>query len=216
MQASKNIQQLEGNHFNKYESTNPLHKKLVNGFFTALKSCLNGIDFSRVYDAGCGEGKVSAFISQLTPRDELEIYGSDISAECVRQAKEECPQGHFVVEPIYQLSAPPASFDLVIACEVLEHLNDPDAAMKELLRITRRYLLISVPNEPIWRICNMLRGTYWLQLGNTPGHIQHWSKRQFRSFAEKYCKVIKQETPFPWTMLLCEVEHSEKEVMLDR
>jgi ubiquinone/menaquinone biosynthesis C-methylase UbiE len=198
---SKNNQP-EGNYFNKYESKNPMFRKLMDGFFSALKKCLSEIEYSRVYEAGCGEGKVSAFVSGLIPS--LEIHGSDISEDCVRQAKDACPVGNFSVGSIYQLEVPSASFDLVIACEVLEHLEDPESALKELLRVTNKYLLISVPNEPIWCICNMLRGKYILHGGNTPGHIQHWGRRAFLKFAEKHCKVIMQESPFPWTMLLCE------------
>ena len=41
------------------------------------------------------------------------------------------------------------------------------------------FILLSVPKEPIWRICNMARGKYWKDLGNTPGHIQHWTKKKF-------------------------------------
>jgi len=63
------------------------------------------------------------------------------------------------------------SYDLTIACEVLEHLEDPGQALTEIDRVTKQSVLISVPQEPMWRILNMARGKYWSDLGNTPGHV---------------------------------------------
>ena len=44
-----------------------------------------------------------------------------------------------------------------------------------------RWLLVSVPREPLWRGLNLARGSYLRELGNTPGHLNHWSKRRFAS-----------------------------------
>jgi len=63
--------------------------------------------------------------------------------------------------------------DLVIACEVLEHLDAPDQALSELQRVCRGQALVSVPNEPLWRMLNVARGKYWRSPGNTPGHLQN-------------------------------------------
>ena len=46
-----------------------------------------------------------------------------------------------------------------------------------------RALLVSVPREPLWRGLNMARGAYMRDLGNTPGHVNHWSKRALRGAA---------------------------------
>jgi len=194
--------QPQGNYFNKYTSGNPVYRKLMTNFFSSLEKCLREIEFQRVYEAGCGEGYVTAHIAQS--RFDIEIHASDISTEVVKQAKMLCPNVNFSVGSVYQIDFPTDSFDLVVACEVLEHLETPETAIQELLRVTKRYLLLSVPNEPVWRICNVLRGKYFSDLGNTPGHIQHWSTTAFRSLVEQSCDILKQEVPFPWTMLLCE------------
>jgi hypothetical protein len=86
---------------------------------------------------------------------------------------------------------------------VLEHLTDPEEALKKLVEITNKDLILSVPNEPIWHILNMARGKYWTALGNTPGHFQHWSKRQLIQFVSKYAQVISVKTPLPWTLIHC-------------
>ncbi len=70
-------------------------------------------------------------------------------------------------------------FDLVTAIEVLEHVPDPVHTLAEMARCAERHLLVSVPREPLWRMLNMARGAYWRELGNTPGHLNHWSRRSF-------------------------------------
>ena len=70
-------------------------------------------------------------------------------------------------------------FDMASAIEVLEHVPDPEHTVAEMARVAGRWLLVSVPREPLWRGLNMARGAYLRDLGNTPGHLNHWSKRSF-------------------------------------
>jgi 2-polyprenyl-3-methyl-5-hydroxy-6-metoxy-1,4-benzoquinol methylase len=73
-------------------------------------------------------------------------------------------------------------FDCASAIEVLEHVPEPDHTLAEMARVAERHLLVSVPREPLWRGLNMARGSYLGDWGNTPGHVNHWSKRSFVSF----------------------------------
>jgi 2-polyprenyl-3-methyl-5-hydroxy-6-metoxy-1,4-benzoquinol methylase len=93
-------------------------------------------------------------------------------------------------------------FDLVAAIEVLEHVPDPAATLAEMARVARTHLLVSVPREPLWRGLNIARGAYLRELGNTPGHINHFSKRAFIELLGRYGTVLQARSPFPWTMLL--------------
>src|ERR1019366_1064258 len=70
-------------------------------------------------------------------------------------------------------------FELVAATEVLEHVPDPERVLAEMARVARGHLLVSVPHEPLWRVLNVARGAYLRELGNTPGHLNHWSRRAF-------------------------------------
>jgi hypothetical protein len=63
-------------------------------------------------------------------------------------------------------------------------------------------LLVSVPREPLWRGLNMARGAYLRDLGNTPGHLNHWSRRGFVALLSRHGEVREVRSPFPWTMLL--------------
>jgi SAM-dependent methyltransferase len=96
-------------------------------------------------------------------------------------------------------------FELASAIEVLEHVPDPEHTLSEMARCASRHLLVSVPHEPLWRMLNMARGAYWTALGNTPGHLNHWSRRSFVELLSRHGEVAEVRSPFPWTMLLVRV-----------
>ncbi len=102
-----------------------------------------------------------------------------------------------------QLPFPDGTFDLVLAVEVLEHLPDPARALDELARVARpgATAVLSVPSEPLWRALNLARGKYVGELGNTPGHIQHWTPRSFRRLVSRRFEVRAVRRPVPWTVL---------------
>ncbi len=193
--------QPQGNYYDKYGSKNKIVIKLMSNFFNSLDECLKSIEFSNVVEAGCGEGKVTNHIYE---NYKCAIEGFDIGEEAIEKAKREFSNINFDVKSIYDLPYKENQFDLVVCCEVLEHLDNYDKALKELMRISSKYVIISVPCEPIWRILNLCRLKYISNLGNTPGHINHWSKKSFINLLKKYgdIKVIK--SPLPWTMILLE------------
>lgn len=50
----------------------------------------------------------------------------------------------------------------------------------------------------------MARGAYWKALGNTPGHLQHFSTEAFCRLAARHFRIVAVKTPVPWTMVLAE------------
>ena len=81
-------------------------------------------------------------------------------------------------------------------------MPDPERTLAEMARCAERHLLVSVPREPLWRTLNLARGAYIRQLGNTPGHLNHWSKRSFARMLSRHGQIVELRSPFPWTMLL--------------
>lgn len=133
---------------------------------------------------------------------EANLKASEFDPDLVRLAQQRNPNVRVSQESIYQLNHETASSDLVICLEVLEHLTDPSAALKELARVSRRYVMVSVPREPLWRVLNLFRGKYIRHLGNTPGHIQHWSVWGFCRLVQPSFHVLEVRKPLPWTILL--------------
>lgn len=198
--------QPEGNYFDKYNNGGKIIRLIMNGFFKQLDLLLGSITYKTVYEAGCGEGHISQHVYKLNAENErtVKITASDISDIVIENARIDFPYIHFKVESIYTLGEEENSYDLVIASEVLEHLEEPEKALTEIFRISKGYVLVSVPNEPIWRAANFVRGKYLRSMGNTPGHIKHWRKGEFVDLISNYGDIVKMSTPFPWTMILSE------------
>jgi hypothetical protein len=57
----------------------------------------------------------------------------------------------------------------------------------------------------LWRLLNLARGRYVARLGNTPGHLQHWSTGAFQRLLATELDVRAVRTPLPWTQVLGEV-----------
>jgi hypothetical protein len=60
-----------------------------------------------------------------------------------------------------------------------------------------------VPYEPFWRMANVIRLAYLPQFGNTPGHIQHWGKRNFKKMLKKHFKNVEIIRCGLWNFALC-------------
>jgi 2-polyprenyl-3-methyl-5-hydroxy-6-metoxy-1,4-benzoquinol methylase len=112
----------------------------------------------------------------------------------------------FEATPVEQLDPARHAAELIVCCEVLEHLDDPERALDVLAGLARPWLIASVPREPLWRALNLARLSYVGDLGNTPGHLNHWSKRDFVRFLTRRFEVVELRSPTPWTMVLCRVQ----------
>jgi 2-polyprenyl-3-methyl-5-hydroxy-6-metoxy-1,4-benzoquinol methylase len=191
-----------GNTYDKYGSTNPVVKRMMAGFHGALDELFERAAPRSILDVGCGEGVLTAQWAERL--GDGRVVGIDLDdpklrAEWERRAR---PNLEFRVEEATSLSFDDDSFDVACAIEVLEHLPDPEATLAEMARVAGRKLLVSVPREPLWRSLNMARGAYLRDLGNTPGHVNHWSKRAFVALLSRYGAVEQLRSPFPWTMVL--------------
>lgn len=186
----------------KHTSKNPLQVFLINNFYNTAFSLIKKVNPKKILDVGCGEGESLAKIKALGLAKHLE--GIDYSDEALKIGGKIHPNLKLRKASVYNLPYKDNSFDLIICTEVFEHLDNPRKALDSLYRVTSRYCLISVPNEPIFRISNFLRGKYVTRFGNSDGHINHWSKGQFVKFVKRRFNVVETKAPLPWTMVLAE------------
>lgn len=200
-----------GNLQDKYNTDNFLVRLLMSGFLGSFFRLLEntGSSPAAVAEVGCGEGEILKHLRNRFPA--AEISATDLSPAVLAQAAQTNPDAGitFTRQNAEHLDHyRDNQFDLVVCLEVLEHLQHPEKGLQELIRISRRDLLVSVPNEPIWRVLNMLRGKYWKHLGNTPGHLNHWSRASFRKFLQSQpgAKIVQKTYPFPWQMIWLQVE----------
>jgi len=192
-----------GNTYDKYGSTNPVVRRLMTRFESTLDELFNQADPQSLLDVGCGEAVLTHQWAQRLG-DGRRVVGIDLDDPALHAewAKRTAPNLEYRVMKAENLPFADGEFDLAAAIEVLEHVPDPEHTVAEMARVAQRWLLVSVPREPLWRALNMARGAYWKDLGNTPGHVNHWSKGSFVALLSRHGEVVQARSPFPWTMLL--------------
>ena len=201
--TSGNTVQPAGNYFDKYGSRNPIVRWMMSGFLDAFTGLVERADVGEVLEIGCGEAELSIHMA----RKGMKVRGCDIAPEAIEEARTRVEAAGAEVElwtqRLEDFNARSEGAPLVVCCEVLEHLDDPEGGLKILSDLADPWLLCSVPREPLWRVLNLARGRYIKDLGNTPGHVNHWSKRGFIDFVSRRFDVVETRSPLPWTMLLC-------------
>ena len=194
-----------GNTFDKYGSTNPVVRRLMTGFHRALDELWERAAPESILDVGCGEGVLTHEWAERL--GDGRIVGIDLEDPKLRAewAGRRRPNHEYRAEDATSLSFADDEFDMASAIEVLEHVPDPEHTVAEMARVADRHLVVSVPREPLWRALNLARGAYVRDLGNTPGHLNHWSRRSFVALLSRHGEVVEARSPFPWTMLLVRV-----------
>jgi 2-polyprenyl-3-methyl-5-hydroxy-6-metoxy-1,4-benzoquinol methylase len=194
-----------GNTYDKYNARNPLARLLQRGFERNLDDLLASAEPGSLLDVGCGEGVLTQrWAKALAPRRVVGIDLDDplLAAEWEQRGE---PNLTYIAQRAEQLPFADGEFEVATAIEVLEHVPDPAHTVAEMARCASGYVLVSVPHEPLWRALNMARGAYWRSLGNTPGHVNHFTKAAIVSLCARHGEVVETRSPFPWTMVLVRV-----------
>lgn len=210
MKISGGLQQdgiVVGNSYDKYGSKNPVVRQIMKGFASSLSSLVAEVAPESIHEIGCGEGY---WVIEWNKKG-MEARGSDFSDKVIGLARENAKENKlspsiFTSLSVYDVEPGRDTAELIVCCEVLEHLDDPEAGLLALQRVANNYVLLSVPREPLWCALNLMRGKYLANFGNTPGHLQHWSTNKFIDLVGRYFDIVKIEKPLPWTMLLCRVK----------
>jgi len=188
--------------YRKHTSKNPVQKYLIERFYTTFLAEIKKLKPDSILDVGCGEGFTLERLQDAGIGKKLE--GVDYLDTAIQIGRKQFPQFTLRQGNIYALPYKDDSFDLLICSEVLEHLEHPDEALKELFRVTKKYVVFSVPNEPWFMASNFIRGKNWSRLGNDIEHINHWTSFSFARFIQKEFKVRMLRKPFPWTIIIAE------------
>lgn len=185
----------------KHKDTNPIQKVLIENFYNKLYALLRPLKPTSILDVGSGEGFTLRNLEEKGIGERLE--GIDYSDDAIKLAKKIYPTLTIKKGDIYSLPYEDSSFDVLLCTEVLEHLRDPEKAIAELKRVSKKHIIFSVPNEPFFILANFLRGKYLKRFGNHPEHINHWSARGFKKFLKKNdLEIQKSRHPFAWTLIL--------------
>jgi 2-polyprenyl-3-methyl-5-hydroxy-6-metoxy-1,4-benzoquinol methylase len=199
MTSTKKFEEFSG----KYTKTGHVGRFLVKNFYGAVASLIKNTDLRGgiALEVGAGQGYSTNYLRNALNAN-VALFASEVEPEQVRLAQIRNKNVPICIESVYEMQREHKSVDLLIMLEVLEHLEDPELALSEIARVTKHFVILSVPQEPLWRILNFVRGKYWTSFGNTPGHINHWSAKEFHHFTRKHFEVVEARTPLPWTILL--------------
>ena len=195
-----------GNTYDKYGSTNPVVRRMMENFERTLDELWAKASPASILDVGCGEGVLTHKWAQRL--GDRRVVGIDLEDPVIQAewAKRTAPNLEYRIMKAQNLPFADGEFAMASAIEVLEHVPDPQHTVAEMARVARGgHLLVSVPREPLWRAMNMARGAYLKDLGNTPGHLNHWSRKGFVELLSRHGQVVATRSPFPWTMLLVSV-----------
>lgn len=186
---------VESTNYQKFQTRNPVVRRLIDRFHARLREIVAPLRPESVLDAGCGEGETIARLAGLLP---ARVAAVDVSPEAVEFTARRFPAVEVARESVLELPFEDGAFELVLCLEVLEHLDDPRAAIAELGRVSSRDVVVSVPHEPWFRLGSMLRGKYLRDFGNHPEHVNHFNKGSLATLLEPVVELSEIRVVFPW------------------
>ena len=189
---------------NKYETKNPIARYAIAQLLDSVAGFVSSTQPSTILELGCGEGRVT---ERMLAATDAYVHATDLSSALAAEARArlgEHPRANFSQLNIYDLEPGLHQSDVVVCCEVLEHLEHPEGGLRLIAAATKKAAVLSVPREPNFRVLNFLRGQHFADFGNAPGHVQHWSSRAFQKFVEAEFTILKVKTLLPWTVILAQ------------
>ncbi len=146
-------------------SDNPIHQRLLKAYVLA-QDLVKG----NLLEVGCGEGRG---IDLLLPRV-ASFSAIDKIASVVEELKKKYPTANFVTGNIPPFAAfGDNSFDCIVSFQVIEHIQDDVAYLKEIYRVLKPggFALITTPNRP-------------LSLSRNPWHIREYTAAELTNLAK--------------------------------
>lgn len=187
--------------YQKHTHWNPIQRILIGFFYWIALDMLRELNPDKVLDVGCGEGYTLEKLRKAKIGKYLE--GIEYLQEAIDLGRKLHPHIKIKKGSIYELPYKDNSFDMVLCTEVLEHLEDPRKGLKEILRVTSKYCLISVPNEPFFMLANLVRLKNVSRFGNDSDHKNHWTYFSFKKFLEKEkVQIVEYKSPLPLPLLI--------------
>jgi SAM-dependent methyltransferase len=195
-----------GNVYDKYATANPVVRRLMGSFLASLDALVARAAPRSLLDVGCGEGIVTRRLALSLPAGGRAI-GLDVESPRLREAwaagAGDCAaRVDYVIGDAQALPFRDDEFDLVSLVEMLQLVHDPGRALVEAARVARSAVIVTVPREPLWRMLNVARGAYVPALGDTPGHLHHWSRRAIVDLVSARARVVSVCSTLPWTLIL--------------
>lgn len=186
-----------------YGKSSKLYRLFTKRFLKTINHLITPLllDEHKILDIGCGEGFVLRYLEDHHPS--MNLTAIDLDRRRVNITKRLSPDLKAIEGNVYHLPFSGSSFDIVLANEILEHLDHPERALVQIKRVSKKYIIISVPHEPLFSIGNLIRGAYWPRMGKTPEHVNFWSRKGIVNLLKMYFEVMDVRSCIPWTFVVC-------------
>ncbi len=167
----------------KYNNDLPLYLGYIRKFQDKIARAIQKSGAKTVYESGCGGGFLIKYLHTSLP--DVQFVGFDYDTDTIRCAHQNRDTtADYFVGLVNNIPLESNSVDFVLCSQVLEHVTQPHKAMSEMQRVSKRYLLISVPLEPYFRVLDKIAVA--LKIGLPSGHIHFWSKHEFKELVNPY------------------------------
>ncbi|MCA9686955.1 MAG: class I SAM-dependent methyltransferase [Myxococcales bacterium] len=185
----------------KHESKNPIQRALIDRFHEQAIRMVGQAGPASILELGCGEGYVlDAFVKGGVS---AALTGVELDDKAVAKAQARLGSAATIEhQDARKLAADGRRFEMVMMLEVLEHIPNPEQMLPIIDELSTRWLLLSVPWEPVFCALNFARGKNLRRWGNDPDHVNHWTRRGFARFIGERFEIVERPGVFPWTMVL--------------
>jgi 2-polyprenyl-3-methyl-5-hydroxy-6-metoxy-1,4-benzoquinol methylase len=183
----------------KYRAKNPLKRKLIARFVDRVTELFHdGAAPKSVLEIGVGEGFLSGHLSGIHPK--TKFSGVDINESDLELLRAKFPHIEAHQGSIYDLSTLPGGYDLVMCCEVLEHIDRPEDALDQIVKLRPERVLITVPHEPWFMLSNLAMGKNITRMGNDIEHCNHFTVPKFKQLLSTRFDLTTVTTSYPWIL----------------
>ena len=157
-----------------------------------------------ILDIGCGEGLTLEKIVKFFP--DRRIWGVDTEPENIEICRK---HGLPVVQTsVFALPFPKNSIDCVLFSEVIEHLDAPEDAIREIQRILKPQgkMIIIFPNDLMFKVSRLMVGMF-REAFYDPGHVMQWTPSGMRNLLSKYDLSIAASSNLPFAFWRISLHH---------
>lgn len=189
-ELQKVYQQVPPDYWDKSYRSNPVQWLYHVWRFRAIRKMIKSLPHgARILDIGCGSG--FAIEKCTAERLDLDVYGIDVTDSLIKYAREKRPRFKFLEAKGETLPFSDNYFDAILYLDVIEHLVDPSASLREAHRCLKNngfvIILVVLENHPVFRLIWSL----WLRL---KGKV--WHEAHLRIFTKRNLIDLIRETGF--------------------